>query len=311
MKDMKLRGPVELLSDSVSFFAKRPAVFILIQIFPVLLALLLAGLGAFFGSAILILFLSGANIGSIPLLVVVILALVFLVIFVFSWSQAALILSLVDTKIKRFWDAYLGSRRFILPIFATYLLSGFLVSGGFLALIIPGVLFVVWFYFASFIVVEEKSIGFGALLRSREYVKGRFWEVLGRIVFWIFFASLIQFVISKTFLYMNLEDVGGIVSAILSIVISPIGLIYSYFIYKDLTEASGEISRSFSLGKKLAYVAVALVGYAIVFCIVYYALSALTEFGRNYPSLPGTNEEFLDPVDPAVLISEIDFKKVL
>lgn len=103
----------------------------------------------------------------------------------------------------------------------------FLITlGGTLLLIIPGIIFGVWFAFSRFVFVD-KNIGVKASLSaSKALVKGRFWKVFGRlIVFGIFFILI--------------EIVTGIVpfglGSILTGVAGALLLLPSYLLYKELS----------------------------------------------------------------------------
>ena len=51
------------------------------------------------------------------------------------------------------------------------------VLGGFILLIIPGLIFTIWFMFATLSVLFDETRGMRALAFSRELVRGRFWRV--------------------------------------------------------------------------------------------------------------------------------------
>lgn len=84
--------------------------------------------------------------------------------------------------------------KFLLLSVLLTLILGF----GFVLLIIPGILFMVWYSFSRFIVVEDNKIGvIAALNRSKNLVKNRFWAIFARvIVFGIFtlLAGMLPFV---------------------------------------------------------------------------------------------------------------------
>ena len=54
--------------------------------------------------------------------------------------------------------------------------------GGMLFLFIPGFIFVFWYGFASFVFADERLTGMDALMRSKSYVVGRWWKVLGYLI---------------------------------------------------------------------------------------------------------------------------------
>ena len=48
--------------------------------------------------------------------------------------------------------------------------------GGFVFFIVPGVIFSIWLSFSVLILIVENEKGTNALVRSKEYVKGRWGE---------------------------------------------------------------------------------------------------------------------------------------
>jgi len=126
-------------------------------------------------------------------------------------------------------------------------LLGYIVTGGFLFFFIPGVLFMVWFAFAVFILPIEDEKGMNAIIKSKEYVKGYWFDIFGRL-FIIWLASV---------------GVGMIpfIGAILSVMFYPFVMIFVYLIYEDLMSVKGAISCRFSIGEKLGWIGIATLGY--------------------------------------------------
>ncbi|MDB5178572.1 MAG: hypothetical protein JWN01_515 [Patescibacteria group bacterium] len=61
------------------------------------------------------------------------------------------------------------------------LLAGLIILGGFLLLIVPGVIFTAWYSFVGYVVVDEGLTGRAALRRSKELAAHRFWDVWGAL----------------------------------------------------------------------------------------------------------------------------------
>ncbi|KKU10417.1 MAG: hypothetical protein UX13_C0012G0001, partial [Candidatus Woesebacteria bacterium GW2011_GWB1_45_5] len=111
------------------------------------------------------------------------------------WAQAAgyeAVKRSVKGGALEFKDTFKSSRKYLLTFFITNLLVGLIVVGGFILLIIPGIIFAVWFSFSLWGVVD-KGYGVGRSLKeSKALVKGRFWKVLGRIFVYVVFVTLFQ-----------------------------------------------------------------------------------------------------------------------
>ncbi len=59
----------------------------------------------------------------------------------------------------------------------TGLLAGIVIFLGFLFFIVPGIIFLVWFLLVPYVFVDEGLSGTAALRRSRELVRGHWWEM--------------------------------------------------------------------------------------------------------------------------------------
>lgn len=69
----------------------------------------------------------------------------------------------------------------LLSVLWVYLLAAAAVVGGFFLLLVPALVFAVWFAFAGFRAIFENERGRAALRASRALVAGRFWSVLWRL----------------------------------------------------------------------------------------------------------------------------------
>ncbi len=74
------------------------------------------------------------------------------------------------------------SRNNILGIIWVYGLSSLAILGGFLLLIIPGLIIALYVYFPQYVYVNEGLKGLAALRRSHDLVKGNWWNLLNKLV---------------------------------------------------------------------------------------------------------------------------------
>ena len=139
---------------------------------------------------------------------------------------AALLNAVVDDHLA-FNEALEEGGITFIPLMWIGFLTGFIICGGFIFFIIPGIIFMVWFFFAQFILIKEDVHGMDALLKSREYVRGEWFNVALRLLL-IWAASIL---------------VGAIPLAgpILYIVFFPFVMIFHYLIYRDLREMKGDV----------------------------------------------------------------------
>ncbi len=151
--------------------------------------------------------------------------------FISIWGNASLISAIkevpkdwkVKSALKEGWSKYW-------PFFLVSLLTGLVVGLGFLLLIIPGVIFAVWFVFSAYIVICEDKRGFKALSRSRQLVKGYWWPTAKRV-----YAVMI-IVIPLSLGAQFIPYLGQFAYLIL---FTPFFIIYNYLIYQNLKEIKG------------------------------------------------------------------------
>jgi hypothetical protein len=123
------------------------------------------------------------------------------------------------------------------------------IGGGSLLLLGPGILFTVWFFFSHYVLAEEGTGGLAALEKSRQLVRGHWWAVFSRILLLV----LVSIAIST--LAGRLPLIGTTVNFVLTLLLTPFSLLYTYLLYQDLTRCQvnrpapvRSAGRSFYLG---------------------------------------------------------------
>ncbi|MCX6795049.1 MAG: hypothetical protein NTY31_03660 [Candidatus Falkowbacteria bacterium] len=110
-----------------------------------------------------------------------------------------------------------------------------------LLLIVPGIIYSVLYSFACYALFFEDKRGLAAIRRSVQLVTGYFWPVFGRFLFIgviVWFFSIIISIPSMSLVNANSLFVSlwtGIVQVI-SFLIGPIVLIYTYNVYTELVK---------------------------------------------------------------------------
>lgn len=228
-----------LLDQTWGIYKKRFKVFFGIMIPPVIVSFLL---GLFIAFGTILLNSNSALFGVLGIIVLTISAILTLAGVVAQiWSHTALLYAIKDREenigIKESYRRGWGK---IISYFWISLLSGFIISGGFLLFFVPGLIFLIWFSLASFVLIYEGKRGWLALMSSREYIKGNWWAVFWRflfigIIFWLFFYSLniltgfgVEGSFEKVYLY-----IGYVLSA-------PVVTIYLSLIYENLKANSAD-----------------------------------------------------------------------
>ncbi len=180
-------------------------------------------------------FFATSHLGTNWLMSAGIVGVVGLIIFIIAsiWIQVAILYAVVfETTVR---DALMNSKQFFWKYLLTSLLAGLITAAGFVLLIVPGILFALWYVFANMVVVTEGLSGMAALKQSKTYVKGRIGQIFGRL----FVLGVIGFVVQIILTLIFRGQLGPIASAIFSFVFIPFTLSYQYLLFKNAKETSG------------------------------------------------------------------------
>lgn len=124
------------------------------------------------------------------------------------------VLSLKDQDLKpRLWK-----------LFVTYVIYVILIVLLFLLLIIPGVIFMVYWYLFTYVVLDQKLSGMAALKKSKQMITGNWWKTFGIVAI----AVLISIVASSIVSSVDSTS-GGFMSGFLMAVVSAfISIFFGY-----------------------------------------------------------------------------------
>ena len=128
----------------------------------------------------------------------------------------------------------------IIQLFGTGLLQALAISGGSLLLIIPGIIFLVNYIFASHVVVLENTAYVRAMRRSRDLVRGNWWRVFGVVALCTLLYVIGYFIISffLNFLLLMFDTSLGVSSMIANFIttllFASFAYIYPVLLYYDL-----------------------------------------------------------------------------
>ncbi len=142
-----------------------------------------------------------------------------------------------------------GFSRFFSYIWVSILMT-LIVIGGYVMGIIPGIVFSVWFVFGTFTLLLEEKRGMEAILRSKEYVRGYWWPVFGRMLLMMLAAFAIALIIgipAGSFSGKPDEEVnviGALASAVMQILLTPFIVAFLYTLYEHLRGAKPELAAS-------------------------------------------------------------------
>ena len=209
----------------------------------------------------------------------------------FTWlANGALMYSMKDgAKFKE-------SFKFIWKNFKPYawiaLLVLFATIPGIVALIIPALIISIFLMFSVFIFMDDGTKGMAALIKSKEYVKGRFWAIVGR-------AVLFVLVIAGANIAIGILGQPILQPLFNAFVVSPISICFYWRLFKDVkskhpTDAHPDKSKFVK--------ALAVIGAVIISALI--VLGSVLVF-TNLPAIQQViKESIMEMASPSLDISD-------
>jgi hypothetical protein len=269
-----LPGPIVLAKEAWELFRSKAATLYAVYIAGLLLSLgllILGGLALFFGGAGVFAFLTAMHrFALFPVLLLVLLGVLLIAaLFVAAtWYQGALLVVLFSKKDKlSFGESFGTAWKIIGALVVTEIIWVLIIFGSYFVFLIPAIIFGVWFSLSRLVVVGEGKKGFAALLTSREYIRGRFWQYFWRVI--AVYLPLIVLSIIIGFARNNSYTLTlrGLLN-VASFLATPFYLTYSFVLYEHLKKLRGAVKPDEAKGTKIATIVVPVIGYLIFLLIV-------------------------------------------
>lgn len=176
-----------------------------------------------------------------------------------GWCMGAMFEASADERVM-FSEAFGIARRKLWAYVWLLSLSGFMILGGYLLFLIPGVIFTVWFWYAPYVLAVEGAHGMKAMIRSREYVRGRWWGT---------FVQLLLLLLCQ--MAVNIIPIAGVILAIAFI---PFTMIYVGQAYRYGKRIHPEAEwHAPTAGEKFRYVALGSAGYVVAILLAVWLIS--------------------------------------
>ncbi len=167
------------------------------------------------------------------------------------WAIVAMIITTRQIVTGKKNDSLVISKlawQVLIPYLLASILTSFLNLVGFMLLVVPGIIFWIWYAFAPTIILIEGGGFMAAFHQSKALVRGRFWPMLWRQFggnAYIFLAYLFL-TLCLTGLYLGLSGIGieayvnapvtivdQVISAALDVALLPLFVIYSTVLYLE------------------------------------------------------------------------------
>jgi hypothetical protein len=246
---ISLRSLGSLFCDTWKLYKERWQVLVEIILLPVLVTILgyvLVGLGSPF-----------SILGGVITLIGWILFIFSVLPVIFSIHNTAGVDASYRATIGWFW-----------PFVWVVILELLAVLGGSIMLIIPGIWLACALSFTAYVFVIEHRRGIDALRQSKDYIKGYWWAVAGRVILLglIFLAATVIIEIPVTVLAGNAMRI--LVTMVMTLFFVPFSAIYSYTIFGNLRELKPDLAEV-QMKKGTAFIkASAIVGIVVPVLLV-------------------------------------------
>lgn len=246
-----MNPPTVLLKQAWEIYKVNYKKLIEINLFPILGTIPLVIL------LIVFKFLNPANVAVITLFGVLGAAAVVFLIYLAVSAQAGFF-QMVKNMNLGVMEAVNEGRKIFWVYFGLSLLVVVLVLLWTLCLIIPGIIFGVYYSLAVYVLVFEGLTGMAAIRRSKELIKSHWWAVVGRFLFIGIVIGLPIMLLGSFSSAMPRESIAfqlwDFIINIVSFIIAPLSSLYGVLVYKDLVRIKNnqvnQVNQSFYVQKE-------------------------------------------------------------
>lgn len=172
-------------------------------------------------------------------------------------------------------ESYRATVRWFWPFIWLTVLELLVILGASMMLIIPGI----WLAFAlslmAYTFVIEHRRGVDALRQSKDYIKGYWWPVTGRILLLGILLLVVTIVVQVPVTLLAGRAAGNLVSVVLSLFFIPFSAIYHYTIFQNLRERKPHLATAQTKSGTGFITASAVVGIVIPTIIIILAIFGL------------------------------------
>lgn len=223
-----------LFKESWVLLKERFFVMLGVSVVPVLIAIL--GSMIFVGGAIGLVALrsklpfmggDGGAMGTVIVAILVGLLVLAAMLYLTGGVQASLIKAVSNPVKIGVLDSYKQGFKRAWAMAWAIILLGLIMALGFVLLIIPGIIFAIWFMFTYIVLVNEGLSASESLKRSKALVKGRFWPVLLRMVIVIGILIIVSWLLG-----LAEGDTPGVITLISFIVSFGFGFYIQCYVFK-------------------------------------------------------------------------------
>ena len=180
-----------------------------------------------------------------PLYAILFFALGVISYFLSLWLSIAFIKTVSDKynekNTENIKKVIFDTKKLIIPTLIVSILSGLAILGGLLLLVVPGIIFSIWFAFSFYVVVLDGKEGTEAMRESKKLVEGRWFPTFIRLFAPSLLFLIISGILQSPFSYIMansksifIGNIVGILSSIVSVMLAPFLVASQAILYNEL-----------------------------------------------------------------------------
>ncbi len=220
-----MKSPIEYIKEAWSIYTKKEN-FIFFARIMAILAILSVGIGFVSGYFYPSDYINNIDFSNYIQFIGFVLITVITALFSI-WSQSTTYMSILHTGKEEKIIFKLGYKK-MWRLFTIGFVYGILISLGAILLVVPALIFGIWYSFSIFLVLD-KDMNIGeALKTSKGMVAGKFWKILGQNVVFVLFSFIVTLIIS------SIPYAGALIITF----IAPLFILPGYLLYRDLVSSN-------------------------------------------------------------------------
>ncbi len=225
----KLPSTMKLLSESYEIVKKKASFYLTLSAIP----MVISGVGS------ILLSMNPESSSSFTTFWILTLASAILSIII----SVGLIKGLHQPEYADVKQAFRDGASLFFPLLWVGILVAIVTALGMIALVLPGIYLAIALSFYSYTLVLEGKRGWESADRSRTLVKGYWWAVFGRILLFGIVVGL-AVVVATGLAGLAGPMVMNIVNMLVSILLVPYSVAFSYLVYQGLVSMKGSTSQT-------------------------------------------------------------------
>jgi MFS family permease len=204
------------------------------------------------------------------------------------WSQVTLLYNACSEEPIGAIESYKKTRNRIGGFAWIAIFSGLISLCGFFLFVIPGIIFSIWFSFAAIVFLFENEKGMSALLKSREYVRGKWWGIMFRLWAMAGLFVLLSWLFSALGAGLKAANApqmimffADFIQSAASFILAPLQIVFLYYVFKDLKNLKKDSALTPSKNTRTTVIISIVLGIIVLIALVAISILGAVALSRS------------------------------